>query len=150
MDMGFVGRQLVDELRAAHPTRTILLKILGDVKGEWDKARIGQILSNLIGNAIQYSFKDSSIDIVVKGTLEEVILSVHNEGVPVPAEKMKTIFDALSRAVTDQGDHPGAVNLGRGLYITNDIVASHGGTIDVTSNEEDGTTFTARFPRSVK
>lgn len=149
MDMGFVSRQLVDELRIAHPTRTILLKVQGDVKGEWDKARIGQVLSNLIGNAIQYSFKDSSIDVVVKGTLDEVVLSVHNEGVPVPVEKRKTIFDALSRAVTDQGDHPGTINLGLGLYITNDIVASHGGTIDVTSTEEEGTTFTARFPRFV-
>jgi signal transduction histidine kinase len=150
MDMGFVSRQLVDEMRAAYPTRTITLEVLGDMKGEWDKARIGQVFSNLIGNAVQYSFKDSSIGITVKGTTKEVILSVHNEGAPIPPEKLGTIFNSLTRAVTDEGEHPVAVNLGLGLYITKEIVVSHGGTIDVTSSEENGTTFTARFPRSVK
>ncbi len=149
MDMGLVAQQLVDEMRVAHPTRTILLEVLGDTKGDWDKARIGQVFSNLIGNAVQYSFKDSPIDVAVKDNAEEVVLSVHNQGIPVPAEKLKTIFDALSRASIDQGDHPVAVNLGLGLYITNDIVVSHGGTIDVTSSEKDGTTFTAKFPRVV-
>jgi len=149
MDMGFVSRQLVDELRIAYPKRNITLEVLGDLKGEWDKARIGQVFSNLIGNAIQYSFKDSSIDVVVKGTLREVMISVHNEGVPIPLGKIATLFDALTRAVTDEGEHPEAVNLGLGLYITKEIVVSHGGTIDVTSTEDDGTTFTVRFPRTV-
>ena len=149
MDMGFISRQLTEEMRAAYPARTILLEIAGDVKGEWDKARIGQVFSNLIGNAIQYSFKDTPVNITVKGTADKVMLSVHNEGIPIPTDKIRTIFDALSRADTDNGDHPGAVNLGLGLYITNDIVVSHGGSVDVTSSEEDGTTFTAVFPRSV-
>jgi len=79
---------------------------------------------------------------------------VHNEGVPIPPEKLGTLFDSLTRviregAVTDEGDHSMEVNLGLGLYIAEEIVVSHGGTIDVTSSEEDGTTFTARFPRTV-
>jgi signal transduction histidine kinase len=149
MDMGFVSRQLVHEMQAAYPARTILLETSGDLQGEWDKARIGQVFSNLIGNAVQYSFKESSIDVTVKGELEEVILSVHNQGVPIPPEKFGTLFASLTRAVTDEGDHPMEVNLGLGLYITEEIVISHGGTIDVASTEENGTTFTARFPRSV-
>jgi len=148
MDMGFIAKQLVDEMRVANPTRTINLEVSGEVKGEWDKARIGQVFSNLIGNAIQYSFKDSPIAVTIKGTPEEVILFVHNRGIPIPPEKIGTIFDSLTRAVTDEGDHPEAVNLGLGLYITQEIVDSHGGTIDVISTEDDGTTFTARFPRA--
>jgi len=148
MDMAFVSRQLVDEMRAAHPTRTILLDISGNMKGEWDKARIGQVFSNLIGNAIQYSFKDTSIDVNVKGTSEEVILSVHNLGVPVPPEKIETLFDSFNRVITAKEEaNPTRINLGLGLYITKDIVVSHGGEITVTSTEEDGTTFTAKFPR---
>jgi hypothetical protein len=147
MDMGFVSKQLVDEMRAANPTRTILLEVSGDLKGKWDKARIGQVFSNLIGNAIQYSFKDTPIRVIVKGSPEEVILSVHNQGVPIPPEKFATLFTSFTRAVTDEGDHPMEVNLGLGLFITEEIVVSHGGTIDVTSSEEEGTTFTARFPR---
>jgi signal transduction histidine kinase len=149
MDMGFVSRQLVDEMRAAYPTRTFNLEVSGDVKGEWDKARIGQVFSNLIGNAIQYSFKETTIGITVIGTSEAVLLSVHNQGVPIPPEKIGNIFDSLARAVAHEGQQAGTFNLGLGLYITKDIVVSHGGTIDVTSSEEGGTTFIARFPKSV-
>jgi signal transduction histidine kinase len=149
MDMEFVARQLVEEMRAVHPTRTILLKVSGDMKGQWDKARIGQVFSNLIGNAVQYSFKDTAIEVAVKGMKEEVELSVHNVGVPIPAEQTKTIFNSLTRAVTDEGDHPTSVNLGLGLFIVKEVVESHGGTIDVTSSEKEGTTFTARFPRAI-
>lgn len=52
MDMGVVSRQLIDEMLAANPTRTINLEISGDVKGTWDKGRIGQVLSNLIGKRL--------------------------------------------------------------------------------------------------
>lgn len=149
MDMGFVSRLLIHEMQVANPTRTILLETSGDLQGEWDKARIGQVFSNLIGNAVQYSFKESSIDVTVKGELKEVVISVHNQGVPIPPEKFATLFASLTRAVTDEGEHPKEVNLGLGLYITEEIVVSHGGTIDVASTEEDGTTFTARLPRLV-
>jgi signal transduction histidine kinase len=147
MDMGLVGKQLVDEMRAAHPARTILLDVSGDLEGKWDKARIGQVFSNLIGNAVQYSFQDSSISVTVKGGPEEVLLSVHNFGTPIPPEKFASLFASLTRAVTDEGDHAMEVNLGLGLFITEEIVVSHGGTIDVNSSEEDGTIFTALFPR---
>ena len=149
MDMEFVGRQLVEEMRAVHPTRTILLEVSGDLKGEWDKARIGQVFSNLIGNALQYSFKDTTIEVAVKGTKEEVELSVHNVGVPIPPEQTKTIFNSLTRAVIDAGEHPASINLGLGLFIVKEVVEAHGGTIDVTSSEKEGTTFTARFPRAI-
>lgn len=149
MDMGFVSRQLVNEMRAAYPKRSISLNVSGDVKGDWDKARIGQVFSNLIGNAIQYGFDDVSVSVVVWGTSEDVLLSVHNEGIPIPPEKIGAIFNALTRAVTDDKEHPPTVNLGLGLYITKEIVDCHGGTIEVSSGEE-GTTFTARFPRFVK
>ena len=148
MDFEFVSRQLVDEMRNAHPTRTIKLTCSGNLKGEWDKARIGQVFSNLIGNAIQYSFKDSTIGVTVKGTADEVVLAVHNTGAPIPAAKIETLFDSLTRAVTDAGDHPEAVNLGLGLYITKEIIVSHGGAIEVTSSDESGTTFTAHLPRA--
>lgn len=117
MDMSFVSKQLVDETRAAHPTRIILLEVSGELKGEWDKARIGQVLSNLIGNAIQYSFRDSSISVKVKGTNEEVVLTVQNEGIPIPVKEINTLFDSLTRASIDDGEHPGTINLGLGLYL---------------------------------
>jgi len=149
MDMGFISRLMVDEVRAMHPSRTITLEISGNTEGEWDKPRIGQVFSNLLSNAIQYSFKDSSIDVVIKDTGDEVIVSVHNEGVPIPSDAIGRIFDSLTRGGIEEGSErpPGLVNLGLGLYITKEIVTTHGGTIDVISSEKEGTIFTVRFPR---
>jgi len=148
MDMAFVARQLVDEARTGHPDRKFELEISGQTEGEWDKARIGQVFSNLIGNAVQYSFKDTPIKITIKGGAEEVVLSVHNEGVPIPANKIARIFDSLIRVAAEDKEHNKAqtTNLGLGLFITKEIVASHGGVLDVASSEKGGTTFTAHFP----
>ena len=151
MDMEFLARQLVDEMQMKFPMRKITLAVSGNLKGEWDKPRLGQVLVNLIGNAVQYSFKDSSVNVTLEGTKEEVLLSVQNKGVPIPPEKIETLFDSLVRAVTDEGDHPEAsTNLGLGLYITKEIITAHGGKINVTSTEEEGTVFIVHFPRKVE
>jgi signal transduction histidine kinase len=148
MDMGFVSRKMVDEMRAMHPNRTFTLDVSGDTEGDWDKARIGQVFSNLLGNAVQYGFKDVPIGIAIEGCSEEVKLSVHNEGVPVAPDALTRIFEALTRGVPEGSEkEPTSTNFGLGLYITKEIVTAHGGAIDVTSSEKDGTTFTARFPR---
>jgi signal transduction histidine kinase len=144
MDMAFVSRQLLGEMRSLHPGRTFTLKIAGDTKGHWDKPRIGQVFSNLLGNAVQYGFSDLPIDVTVIGGPKEVSLSVHNEGVPIPKDAIGGIFEAMVRGGTEGID---STNLGLGLYITKEIVSAHGGTIRVTSSEKDGTTFTALFPR---
>ena len=143
MDMAFVSRQLVDEMRAMHPSRTFKLEISGETQGKWDKARIGQVFSNLLGNAVQYGFKDSPIDVTIKGDPEAVLVSVHNDGVPIAPNAIGLIFDALARG----GGEKESTNLGLGLYITKQIVCAHGGRVGVTSSEKDGTTFTALFPR---
>jgi signal transduction histidine kinase len=144
MDMAFVSRQLLGEMRSLHPGRTFTLKISGDTKGHWDKPRLGQVFSNLLGNAVQYGFTDLPIDVTVIGDSKQVSLSVHNEGVPIPKNAIGGIFEAMIRGGTDGID---STNLGLGLYITKEIVSAHGGTIRVTSSERDGTTFTALFPR---
>ncbi|WP_131116475.1 sensor histidine kinase [Lichenihabitans psoromatis] len=148
MDFGYVAHQMVDEIRAGHPSRDIRLDVSpADMTGEWDKARIGQVFSNLLGNAIQYGFQDPSIEVGITSDKDSVSLTVHNRGVPIPAEKLSSIFDPLTRATATTGQHA-SMNLGLGLYITQEIVAAHGGQIHVTSSEEQGTTFTCWFPRS--
>lgn len=146
MDMGFITRQLVDEARIAFPARIFNLHLKGELKGEWDKARMGQVFSNLINNALQYGFDDSAITVNVMGRKNDVVLTVHNEGLPIPPDKLTTVFDSLTRVIREDDD-PSSINLGLGLYITRDIVVSHGGGIRVVSTEEDGTTFTAKLPR---
>lgn len=149
MNMGFVSRQVVEELRIVYPGRTINLDISGEVEGEWDKARIGQVFSNLIGNAVQHGFKERPIDVNVKGAPSEVIISVHNEGVPISPAIIERIFDSLTRG-GEEGEEQTEAHLGLGLYITKEIVMSHGGAISVTSSEKGGTIFTAYLPRLVQ
>ena len=148
MNMGTVAEQIVDEVRVVHPHRKIELIASGVLVGEWDKARIGQIFSNLLNNAIQYGSRSTPVRVGLKGDPTAVTLTVGNDGVPIPADKIKMIFDPLKRMVADEDGAPPSGNLGLGLYITKQVVVAHGGTIEVTSSEMEGTTFTAQFPRS--
>jgi len=148
-NMEFVARVIVEEIRTMHPDRTINIEVSGNTEGEWDKPRIGQVLSNLLGNAIQYGFKDVPINVIVKGDGDAVVVSVHNFGIPISPEAVNRIFDSLTRGNDyDDEKHPALFNLGLGLYISKEIVTSHHGMIDVQSSEKAGTTFTARLPRS--
>ena len=148
MDMGFVGRQIVDEVRVVHPTRIFTVDVSGDVKGDWDKARVGQVFSNLLGNAVQYGFPDTVIGVTIVGKLDLVTVEIQNFGTPIPPASLKKIFDPLTRAASDKGHQNGNMNLGLGLFITKEVVNAHGGTIRVTSSEQGGTRFTAGFPRT--
>ncbi len=148
MDMGLVANQVVDEIKALYPTRSVNLEITGDVKGAWDAIRIGQIFSNLIGNAVQYGTEGSPIGVTVLGETHEVTISVHNECEPIPASQLTTIFDSFTRGDRkSNGLDADFANLGLGLFITKEIVAAHGGSIDILSNQTQGTTFAARIPR---
>ena len=151
MDMGFVANQLVDEMRVMHPGREFVLKISGLVKGRWDKARIGQVFSNLLGNAVQYGFRGTPITVRVEGLPDGLAICVHNEGVPITPDALQTLFNAMTRAQSneDTKSRPVSTNLGLGLYISKEIVAAHGGTITVSSSELDGTTFKVFLPTAM-
>jgi signal transduction histidine kinase len=152
MDMSFVANQLVDEMRAIHPAREFVLKISGQVTGIWDKARIGQVFSNLLGNAVQYGFRGTPITVRVEGIPDGIAICVHNEGVPIKPDAVPGLFDAMTRAQSneDTKSRPVSTNLGLGLYISKEIVTAHGGTIKVSSSENDGTTFKVFLPASAK
>jgi len=147
MDMGELGLQLVDEMRTLSTGRRIEINIVGDVKGEWDRSRIGQVFSNLIGNAIQYSRDTTDVVVSVADHKQQVLISVHNAGDPIPADKLGTIFDSMVRGRASGSDAKGSTHLGLGLYITKKIVAAHGGEISVKSTADSGTTFTILLPR---
>ncbi len=148
MDIGILARQVVDEMQIQYPDRAISSAITGDVQGEWDATRIGQLFSNLIGNAVQYGAKLSPIDVIIKEDSAGVIISIHNDGDPIPPTQLTTLFHSFTRGKSD-GNQAGGVtsNLGLGLFITKEIVIAHEGTIKVISNEKEGTTFSVRLPK---
>ena len=149
VDLGKVGRQAVDEIVALHPLRVVNFDATGALQGQWDRARITQALSNVINNAVQHGPDKTPIIVTIRGDADEIRLSVHNQGPVIPPNEMDKIFHPMHRI---EGDKPIAPrdNLGLGLYITERIVAAHGGTVGVESSEAEGTTFTIHLPKRMR
>lgn len=138
-----VGR-VVDEHRAAGPGRRIAFSCQGDTRGLWDVERLGRVASNLIGNALQHGSGACPVDVQLDGTREgEVRLTVSNAG-EIPADILPGLFDAFRRGGTS-GSGGG---LGLGLYIVQQIVLAHGGSVTARSSAER-TAFDVMLPRRV-
>jgi signal transduction histidine kinase len=148
MNMGKAVHDVVNEISAAYPDRTIKIDARGSLDGDWDCARVSQVLTNLIGNALEYGSAKSSATVSVQGDDSEVWVAIHNRGVAIPAEQLNGIFNPMKRKEITATAGP-AGNLGLGLYIADRIVNAHKGRIDVESSEEGGTTFTVHLPRKV-
>lgn len=147
MDMGKIVHDVVNEIKASHPGRTIQIAARGALRGEWDCPRISQVLSNLLGNAVEHGSDGTIVTLDVKGDEKEVSIAVHNRGAPIPEDKLNGIFNPMKGAGTPENGAGGASgSLGLGLYIAERIVHAHKGKIDVESSEESGTTFTVHLP----
>ncbi len=143
-----VVREIVDEMRTLHPRRDIVLTMDSEQWGHWDVGRIGQLLSNLVGNAIQHGDRQAPVTVAVRAENGSICLSVHNEGRPIPPEAIAQIFEPLTRLATlDDPDSENTPSIGMGLYICREIARAHGGTIEVVSGPGQGTTFVVRLPR---
>ena len=147
MRLDELATQLVEEMRMLSEGRLIELHTTGDTQGEWDRARLGQVFSNLIGNALQHSPDDNAITVTIEGREDGVSVAVHNDGEPISPERQKTIFKSMAHGHEGGSQGSGSTNLGLGLFIARKIVAAHGGTISVESSQDRGTTFTAFMPK---
>ncbi|MEX1184096.1 MAG: sensor histidine kinase [Gemmatimonadota bacterium] len=149
MNAETVVRDAVSELAAVHPERVIEIKVEGDLRGRWDEARLTQVMTNLIGNALEHGAGESPVTVSLCGLKEEVTVAIHNHGVPIAPSMVSRVFDPMKRRQTRDGSAPAASShLGLGLYIAERIINAHGGTIDVVSSASAGTTFTVHLPRS--
>ena len=147
LDLEPVLREVLGELEAAHPDWELRFQVTGDLRGDWDRDRVAQVISNIVGNAFQHGKDKAPIRVIAEGQENEVVIAVKNEGPPIPPAHLSTIFEAMVR----HGGDDGSTSLGLGLYIAREIVNAHHGTISVTSTtEEGGTTFTVRLPRHGK
>jgi signal transduction histidine kinase len=95
-------------------------------------------------NAIQHGDPTVPIELTATGDGDVVRLEVHNGGPPIPGRALTTMFDPMIRHASDDQRTSG---LGLGLYIASQIVTAHGGKLDVTSTESEGTTFRVQLPR---
>ncbi|MBI4022321.1 MAG: HAMP domain-containing histidine kinase [Candidatus Andersenbacteria bacterium] len=111
-----------------------------------DHRLMTQAIDNLISNALKYNPQDTHIDVSVKLKQERLVISVHNGGQPIPADAQAQLFQKFAR-VPARGTEK-TKGTGLGLYITRQIVELHRGTIDVTSAQGKGTTFSVALPLS--
>jgi hypothetical protein len=150
MSMREACQLAIDEMAVLHPQRTFNLEAQGVLLGNWDGARIGQMLSNLIGNAAEHSFADTPIRVSCHESDGRVLIDVQNQGPQIPESQRHRIFEPLARGsnVTGGSLHRGGRHLGLGLYIACEIAKAHGGTIKLASSEQSGTTFTVYLPRN--
>jgi len=147
VDLGRVVRDAVDEMCVAQPGCSLQFTPTGDLTGQWDAARVTQVVTNLIGNAVLHDASSTLISISAQGEPTEVVLRMHNYGRPIPEADLPGLFSPYRRFHAYDAALRESGNLGLGLYIAERIVAAHGGSIDVRSSEEAGTLFTVRLPR---
>jgi signal transduction histidine kinase len=133
--------QVLAECRMSDPTRPIVADIVLDAPLRCDPQRIGQLLSNLLGNALKHGAPEEPVRVAAHTAGGMLSLSVANTGAPIPAEAVERLFRPFVR-----GDiRPNQQGLGLGLYIAAEIARAHGGTLDVASSAEQ-TMFTFRMP----
>ena len=134
--------EVVAELRDAHPEQALLEHYQLDGAVECDVARVQQLMSNLLGNALAYGARDQPVRLDVRLDPRWLTLSVTNTGTPIEPAHLARIFEPFWRPAHSA---PGG-GLGLGLHICSQIVQAHGGILQVTSSAEAGTCFTARLP----
>jgi len=140
--MGEICAAMIEDIALLHPERPIRMSASGKLRGSWDRGRVEQAISNLISNALTHG--TGAVNLVVEGRRGEVAISVHNEGAPIPEDQLPHLFDPFSRGETSR------LGLGLGLFIVREILRAHGGTVEVTTSVDHGTTFTTRWPRAVR
>jgi signal transduction histidine kinase len=143
VDLQQVCEEAIIELRAGQSNAVAWLQAAGDLRGEWDPDRLTQVVSNLVGNAIQHG-DGTPITLTAHGDGDFVKLAVHNAGPPIPPDVLPFVFEPLARGAGEAAGH----SIGLGLFIARAIVLAHGGDIQVTSSADAGTRFTARLPKA--
>jgi signal transduction histidine kinase len=138
----------IEEMKAIYPKRLLQLNCDDEFPGEWDEARLSQVLSNLLGNALQHGSINFPITVMAKSDENGVEIAVHNEGTGIPPSMIPTLFDSFFQGRLDEEANDIHSNsLGLGLYICKEIILAHGGTIEVQSSDDEGTTFIVGLPR---
>lgn len=142
-DLGKVLTQVIEELKMIYPERSIKTTFSLDYPVSADGKRIAQLFSNLLGNALSYSDRESEVEVTAFSNKDEFNLCVANPGKQIPTATMERLFQPFSRGEVE----PNKQGLGLGLYIASEIANAHGGKLDVSSTPEK-TCFTLSIPIS--
>lgn len=144
VELSEVVQRAVQELQESAPACPIHVQSQGDLRGHWDPDRLLQVASNLLGNAVQHGAPGEPIHVELDGTqAHAVVLHVSNSGAIAQA-LMAQLFNPFRERTTKPGRNQG---LGLGLYIVQQIVLAHGGSINAESHNGK-TSFRVQLPRT--
>ena len=140
-DLGEVGAAVLAELQQAHPGARVELSTEGELRGHFDADRIAQVLSNLVGNALQHGAAGQPVLVALEGRDPAWLqASVLNDG-QVPEQLLPTLFDPFKQQPGERSE-----GLGLGLFIVDQFVRAHGGQVSAR-NTGEGVLFQWRIPR---
>lgn len=146
VDLGALTREVVTDMRIAHPARDI--RLAPDEAGPalvlGDQARLAQVLRNLVGNAVSHTPADAAITVACSSEGSKHRIQVADTGPGIPAEHLPHVFERFWRA--DSSRTAATAGFGLGLAIAQSLVEAHGGTITVSSGSAQGTEFVVTLP----
>ena len=144
LDFAALTARIVEELQPTFSNHSLQLDVPATPLWiDGDALRLEQVLQNLIGNAVKYSPKGGSV-IVRVSAADQVCLTVTDSGIGIPAAALPHLFDRFYRAPNAATAQISGIGLG--LFVVQQIITLHGGTITVTSTEGQGSTFTVYLP----
>ena len=144
--MNDVVAEVLADARTAHGPRFQFEE--HPVDGWWDRSALKRAIENLVSNAVKYGAPDTTITLKVDDIHKRALVSVHNEGPPIPPHEQECIFQMYRRAeLAQRGDPQG---WGIGLPYVRAVAESHGGSIGLDSSNERGTTFYIDIPADAR
>jgi len=145
-DILAVVREVCDPLVEVYGPRFEIAGV--PVEGWWDRDAMRRVVENLVGNALKYGRPDAPIRITMDSQHERMLLMVHNEGEPIPAEQLETVFQVFRRAeAAKDGEKRG---WGIGLPYVRSVAESHGGSVQLDSGAGRGTTLAIDIPTDAR
>ncbi len=145
LELGTLVNQVVEELQATHTDTLLIYQPAPEslfVGG--DAVALRQVVRNLLQNAIKYSRPAGRVEVRVEQRAAQVCVSVTDQGIGIPAEALPHLFQSFYRAPNAMQHQQHGI--GVGLYIVKELVTLHSGSIDVTSQEGVGSSFTVTLP----
>jgi signal transduction histidine kinase len=147
-EMGALVRGLVEQLEVVHGARFVVAAPPSPVHGHWSPDALRRALENLASNAVKYGDPHRPITFSVRARHERVVLTVHNHGRSIPLEEQGALFLAFKRS--REAERGGQRGWGLGLALVRAVAEAHGGSVEVESLPERGTTFTLDVPQDAR
>ena len=147
-DFNELIKEVTDEVQRTSVTHKIELNLIRSETISGDRNRIAQVIMNLLSNAIKYSPNSDSVAIKTEIKKDIIKLCVQDFGIGIPASQQSKLFTRFFRVANDKPNtYPG---LGLGLFISNEIIKRHSGTIEFVSDEGKGSIFCVSLPMNTK